>query len=118
MPATWLSFVRSRRIFCCALLLGAAGCASGPEQPQLARTPSSAPAGELVVPVAERMLLVAPHPDDESLSAAGLSQRVLSRIGTVHTLVLTGGEAMLSTLSRRAGGGEPDRTASRRRCAA
>jgi LmbE family N-acetylglucosaminyl deacetylase len=86
------------------------GCAGAPA-PQPSHPLEHAPAGELIVPVADRMLLIAPHPDDETLAAAGLSQRVLTRIGTVRTLVLTAGEAMLSALSLRAGHGEPRREA-------
>lgn len=41
----------------------------------------------------ERLLVVAPHPDDETLAAAGLIQRVLARHGRVRVVVLTSGDA-------------------------
>src|SRR5262245_12525642 len=84
------------------LLLTAAllsSCASGPD-PRLGMT-YDVPSQELTVEVAERLLVIAPHPDDETLAAAGLSQRVLQRVGSVRTLVLTGGEAMLSAVATR-----------------
>jgi len=40
----------------------------------------------------ERLLIMAPHPDDEALGAAGLAQRVLSRSGRVRTLLFTAGD--------------------------
>jgi LmbE family N-acetylglucosaminyl deacetylase len=100
------SSYRSRVLLLTAALLSS--CATGPDaHPAPMRIPSQ----ELVVQVAERMLLIAPHPDDETLAAAGLSQRVLTRIGSVRTLVLTGGEAMLSAMAMRAGKAEPSRDA-------
>lgn len=40
-----------------------------------------------------RLLVVAPHPDDEAIGAAGLMQRVLSTGGRVHVVVMTSGDA-------------------------
>jgi len=40
----------------------------------------------------ERVLIVAPHPDDESLAASGLIQRVTAEGGSVRVLFVTGGE--------------------------
>lgn len=40
-----------------------------------------------------RVLIVAPHPDDETLAAAGLIQRVQAAGGTVRVLLLTDGDA-------------------------
>jgi len=40
----------------------------------------------------ERVLIVAPHPDDESLGAAGLIQRVTAEGGSVRVLFVTEGE--------------------------
>jgi len=39
-----------------------------------------------------RLLVVAPHPDDEALGAAGLIQRVRARGGTVRVVLLTSGD--------------------------
>jgi LmbE family N-acetylglucosaminyl deacetylase len=40
-----------------------------------------------------RLLVVAPHPDDEAIGAAGLIQRVLSTGSRVHVVVMTSGDA-------------------------
>lgn len=40
----------------------------------------------------ERLLVVAPHPDDEVLGAGGLAQRVLARGGSVDVLLVTAGD--------------------------
>jgi len=40
----------------------------------------------------ERLLVVSPHPDDETLAAAGLIRRVLSREGQVQVVILTCGD--------------------------
>ena len=37
----------------------------------------------------ERLLVLAPHPDDETLSAAGLILKVFENGGTVRTTVIT-----------------------------
>lgn len=47
---------------------------------------------QLEVGQGERLLVVAPHPDDEILAAAGLIQRVLSQEGRVRVVVLTNGD--------------------------
>lgn len=57
----------------------------------VARTPPDPP-GPLVVGEGERLLVVAPHPDDETLGAGGLIQRVLAQHGTVHVVLLTAGD--------------------------
>jgi LmbE family N-acetylglucosaminyl deacetylase len=44
------------------------------------------------VPAATRLLIIAPHPDDEVLSAAGLMQRVHEAGGTIRVVYLTNGE--------------------------
>ena len=40
-----------------------------------------------------RLLLIAPHPDDEALGAAGLVQRVVAAGGSVRVLLMTSGDA-------------------------
>lgn len=47
---------------------------------------------DLVVPPKLRLLVVAPHPDDESLGAGGLMQEVLAKGGRVHVLFMTSGD--------------------------
>jgi LmbE family N-acetylglucosaminyl deacetylase len=44
------------------------------------------------VPPATRLMVVAPHPDDEMLGAGGLMQRVLDTGGTVRVVYLTDGD--------------------------
>src|SRR2546430_10087895 len=46
---------------------------------------------ELAVKRGERLLVLAPHPDDETLGAGGLIQRVLARGGTVRVVLVTAG---------------------------
>ena len=40
-----------------------------------------------------RLLVIAPHPDDETIAAGGLIQRVLSADGVVHVVIMTSGDA-------------------------
>ena len=40
-----------------------------------------------------RLLVIAPHPDDEALGAAGLVQRVVAAGGSVRVLLMTSGDA-------------------------
>ncbi|HHY93631.1 MAG TPA: PIG-L family deacetylase [Firmicutes bacterium] len=47
---------------------------------------------ELPIAWGEKLLVVAPHPDDETLAAAGLMQRVLGEGGSVRVVVLTCGD--------------------------
>src|SRR2546425_7498826 len=49
-------------------------------------------AQELTVPPKLRLLVIAPHPDDESLGAGGLMQRTMAQGGRVHVLFLTSGD--------------------------
>lgn len=83
-------------------MLGA--CASGPEH--AVRHPESL-AGALQVNIAERALIIALRPGDETLTAAGLAQRVIKRVGTVSTLLLSAGEGTPETLA--AGPAAPER---------
>ncbi len=53
---------------------------------------AAASAEPLVVPPHLRLLVVAPHPDDESLGAGGLMQHVLAAGGRVHVLFMTNGD--------------------------
>lgn len=75
-----------------ALFLGAAGIAF-----------SSDDIGELRVGNGERLLVVAPHPDDETLGAGGLIQRVRARGGTVRILVVTAGDGWVDAVRRETG---------------
>jgi LmbE family N-acetylglucosaminyl deacetylase len=54
--------------------------------------PPPEPPDPLSVSDNERLLVIAPHPDDETLGAAGLIQRVVAHHGTVHVVLLTAGD--------------------------
>ncbi len=56
------------------------------------RPPVRIPPPVLDVPEATRLLVIAPHPDDEVLGAGGLMQRVKSTGGTVRVVYLTDGD--------------------------
>lgn len=62
--------------------------------------------GSLVIGQGERLVVVAPHPDDETLGAGGLIQRVLARSGSVRVVTLTAGDGFVEALGR-APDGEP-----------
>ncbi len=47
---------------------------------------------ELQVPERVRLMVFAPHPDDETLGAGGLIQRVVQRYGTVRVIFVTNGD--------------------------
>src|SRR6185295_13542272 len=60
--------------------------------PRPARGRPHVPPTLLTVPEGTRLLVVAPHPDDEVLGAGGLMQRVHETGGTVRVVYLTNGE--------------------------
>ena len=51
----------------------------------------------------QRLLVLAPHPDDETLSAAGLIQQVFDHDGTVRSVVVTSGDAYVEAIQRDLG---------------
>ena len=57
----------------------------------------------LDVPPATRLVVVAPHPDDETLAAGGLVQRVLRSGGTVRVVILTAGDGYLEAAAALSG---------------
>jgi LmbE family N-acetylglucosaminyl deacetylase len=77
-----------------ALMAAVVGCAvaaaPGLHARQQRRARRAVPA--LTVPAATRLIVVAPHPDDEMLGAGGLMQRVLATGGTVRVVYLTDGD--------------------------
>lgn len=77
-----------------ALLLAASALADTPNQ-------AVPPYEPLQVGPHERLLVVAPHPDDETLGAGGLAQRVLASGGRVHTVVVTAGDGYVEAVQRR-----------------
>src|SRR5262245_16962721 len=66
------------------------------------------PAAEaLKVPPKLRLLVVAPHPDDESLGAGGLMQQVLQSGGRVHVLFMTSGDGYPEAVALATGHRQP-----------
>jgi LmbE family N-acetylglucosaminyl deacetylase len=51
------------------------------------------PAPAILSTGAERALVISPHPDDGTLAAAGLMQRIIAGGGSVHVVQMTGGDA-------------------------
>jgi LmbE family N-acetylglucosaminyl deacetylase len=64
----------------------------------LALAAGTAWAAPLEVATGERLLVVAPHPDDETLGAGGLMQRVLTRHGTVRVVLVTAGDGYVEAV--------------------
>jgi LmbE family N-acetylglucosaminyl deacetylase len=57
----------------------------------------------LDVNAGERLVVVAPHPDDETLGAGGLIQRVLARGGTVRVVLITAGDGYVEAVVHETG---------------
>ena len=51
----------------------------------------------------ERLLVLAPHPDDETLGATGLIRQVFEHGGTVRTVVVTAGDAYVEAIQQDTG---------------
>lgn len=75
--------------FCSAALLAVSACAD-------------APAPLNILP-GERLLVLAPHPDDEVLGAAGLMQQVLARGGSVRVAIATAGDGYVEAVEQETG---------------
>jgi LmbE family N-acetylglucosaminyl deacetylase len=56
----------------------------------------------------ERLLVIAPHPDDETLGAGGLAQRVLARGGTVRMLVVAAGDGYVESVQKETNKQHPE----------
>jgi LmbE family N-acetylglucosaminyl deacetylase len=75
------------------LLLATLGASNVAADPRAADSGTASPAPRLPAPVAATSLLVvAPHPDDETLCCAGLMQRVLQAGGRVAVVWITSGD--------------------------
>jgi mycothiol S-conjugate amidase len=55
---------------------------------------------EIDVPAPVRMMVFAPHPDDETLAAAGLIRRVLANNGQVRVIFVTNGDGYVDGVRR------------------
>src|SRR4029077_5090130 len=61
-------------------------------KPRAVKPAAAPPPAVLEVPNATRLLVIAPHPDDEVLGAGGLMQRVKATGGAVRIVYLTDGD--------------------------
>ncbi len=68
---------------------------------------AAAQPGALDVSTAERLVVVAPHPDDETLGAGGLIQRVIERGGTVRVVLVTAGDGYVEAVVHETGKPRP-----------
>jgi LmbE family N-acetylglucosaminyl deacetylase len=91
---------RALALWCAALSLLVAAPAgavslfhSAPKHPERANP-------QLVIGENERLLVIAPHPDDETIGAAGLIQRVLEQNGTVRVVLMTAGDGYVEAVTR------------------
>lgn len=64
-------------------------------------------ADALRVGTRERLLVVAPHPDDETLGAGGLVQRVLEHGGAVRVVLVTAGDGYVEAVVHETGQPKP-----------
>jgi LmbE family N-acetylglucosaminyl deacetylase len=75
-------------------------------QPRQIRVPNTAAAQllwsnkEIQVSAPIRMMVFTPHPDDETLAAAGLIQRVLANKGQVRVVFVTNGDGYVDAVRR------------------
>lgn len=58
----------------------------------------------------DRLLVIAPHPDDESLAAGGLMQRVLASGGSVRIVLFTAGDGYVEAVVHETGSPQPRST--------
>jgi LmbE family N-acetylglucosaminyl deacetylase len=94
-------FVRDHRLLRrIACLIGALGGMAGVRASVAAPVPTPVP---LEISHAERLLVVAPHPDDETLGAGGLIQRVLEVGGTVRVVLITAGGGYIEAVEAQTG---------------
>ncbi len=86
----------AKALLCTLIALKAALAQSQPEQ-------------HLVVNKGERLLVLAPHPDDETLSSAGLISQVFEHGGTVREVVVTAGDAYVDAVQLETGKPNPNK---------
>ncbi len=76
-----------------SFLLAAARAAATPPPPQ--------------IDPGERLLVIAPHPDDETLGAGGLIQRVRAAGGKVRVVLITAGDGFVEAVRHETGTPQP-----------
>lgn len=74
------------------LLIGAAVAFVTQSPPRPIGALTAQPSRHLIVDAGTNLLVVAPHPDDETLGAGGLMQRVHAAGGDVSVVYLTDGD--------------------------
>ena len=91
----WTPRARRGAFMSLLMLLAAAGCvAPAPgDVPQPVSTASARQRPELQLTAADRILVLAPHPDDETLSSGGLIQQALALGLPVRVVWLTNGDS-------------------------
>jgi LmbE family N-acetylglucosaminyl deacetylase len=75
---------------------------AGAAAPALAATPTT-----LEVDRGERLVVVAPHPDDETIGAGGLIRRVLDRGGSARVILVTAGDGYIEAVRHALGEPQP-----------
>ncbi len=91
-------------IFLVSLPLRGSAAESAPKDQD--SVPAGAPAAEangFDVPSGVRVVVFSPHPDDETLAAGGLIQRVLEKGGKVRVVFMTNGDGYLEGVRKESG---------------
>lgn len=96
----------SAHAFGTSLLVLALSLATTAPSQQETRVPGPG-AFDVPLSASTRLLVIAPHPDDEALGAAGLIQRVRSVGGRVHVVLLTSGDGFPEGVEVAAGVAHP-----------
>jgi LmbE family N-acetylglucosaminyl deacetylase len=86
--------ITATAIMALILFIVLAGVATRDDRPLGARSEPSS----LAIGAESRLLIFAPHPDDEVLAAGGLIQQVREAGGTVHVVYLTSGESYTDSI--------------------
>jgi LmbE family N-acetylglucosaminyl deacetylase len=82
------------------LALAAGSEAVAPQRWPRQPSPTATRTGTLpLVGQNERLLVIAPHPDDETIGAGGLIQRVLEQNGTVRIVLMTAGDGYVEAVT-------------------
>jgi LmbE family N-acetylglucosaminyl deacetylase len=102
-----------RKTILAALMLAGAAVAQVVEPTQPRTSPGTIAQPDscesLKVGDRERLLVIAPHPDDETIGAAGLIQRVIERGGTVRVVLVTAGDAYVEVVTHETHKPKPSR---------
>ena len=97
----------ARAVACGATLVHPASKLAGGTSPREGSSASTGAPAPVSVGRAERLLVVAPHPDDETIGAGGLIQRVRAQGGTVRILLVTAGDGYVEAVAHETGEPRP-----------